>query len=138
MSVPSEQALRDRALAAPVGRLATVSRDGRPHVVPICFADDGNTLYSAVDRKPKRSRRPRRLDNVRANPYVEVVVDHYEDDWSRLWWVRFRGQGRILEHGVEYDRALALLAAKYAQYRRDAPPGPVLAIDLDDWVGWHA
>jgi PPOX class probable F420-dependent enzyme len=138
MSGSSEEALRDRALAARVARLATVSPDGRPHVVPICFAHDGNTLYSAVDRKPKRSRRLRRLDNVRANPYVELVVDHYEDDWSRLWWFRFRGQGRILERGAEYDRALSLLAAKYAQYRLDPPPGPVLAIDLDDGVEWHA
>jgi PPOX class probable F420-dependent enzyme len=138
MAERSRPALRDRALAARVGRLATVSSDGRPHVVPICFVHDRNTLYSAVDRKPKRSRRLRRLENVRANPSVEVIVDHYEDDWTRLWWVRFRGQGRILEQGAEYDRALSLLAAKYEQYGRDPPPGPVLAIDLDDWVGWHA
>jgi PPOX class probable F420-dependent enzyme len=134
----SETELRDRVEAARVGRLATVDRTGRPHVVPICFVLAGDTLYSAVDRKPKRSQRLKRLENVRANPRVEILVDHYEEDWSRLWWVRVRGRARVLEEGEERVRALALLADKYPQYRLEPPPGPVLAVDVDGWSGWHA
>lgn len=137
MIEPTEQARRLVAEAR-VARLATVAADGRPHVVPICFAIHGETLYSAVDRKPKRSRRLKRLDNIRANPWVEVLVDHYDDDWANLWWVRLKGRARILGAGTEHDRALALLAAKYPQYDDEPPPGPVLAIDLDGWRGWHA
>ena len=106
--------------------------------MPICFAFAGETVYTAVDRKPKRSPRLKRLENVRQNPHVEVVVDHYEEDWSALWWVRLRGRGRVLDHGDERDRALALLAGKYPQYRAEPPPGPVLAVELDGWSGWHA
>jgi PPOX class probable F420-dependent enzyme len=94
---------------APVARLATVGRDGRPHLVPICFVIEGDVLYTAVDEKPKRTRRLKRLANVEANPQVEVLIDHYDDDWSRLWWVRLRGRARI----VEDPRAVELLAAKY-------------------------
>jgi PPOX class probable F420-dependent enzyme len=137
MSAPDDE-LRRLVVAAPVARLATADRVGRPHVVPICFSLDGETLYTAVDSKPKRSRRLKRLDNIRANPRVEVLVDHYEDDWTRLWWVRLQGSGRIVEAGEEHDRALALLAAKYPQYREEPPPGPVLVIDLDGWRGWRA
>jgi PPOX class probable F420-dependent enzyme len=130
--------LRRRVEAAPVARLATIDRQGRPHLVPICFALVGETIYTAVDRKPKRSQRLQRIENARANPQVAVLVDHYEDDWSQLWWVRLRGRARVLEPGEEVERALALLAAKYAQYRAEPPPGPVLAVDLDEWRGWHA
>jgi PPOX class probable F420-dependent enzyme len=130
--------LRRRVATARVARLATADRGGRPHVVPICFSLDGETLYTAVDRKPKRSHRLKRLDNIRANPRVELLVDQYEDDWTKLWWVRLQGSGRIVESGEEHDRALALLAAKYPQYREEPPPGPVLVIDLDGWRGWRA
>jgi PPOX class probable F420-dependent enzyme len=130
--------LRRRVEAAPVARLATIDRQGRPHLVPICFALVGETIYTAVDRKPKRSLRLQRIENARANPQVAVLVDHYEDDWSQLWWVRLRGRARVLERGEEVERALALLAAKYAQYRAEPPPGPVLAVDLDEWRAWHA
>jgi PPOX class probable F420-dependent enzyme len=135
---PKEEDLRRSVTDARVARLATVRPDGRPHVVPICFALEGETLYTAVDRKPKRSRNLKRLANVRAHPDVEVLVDHYEDDWEKLWWVRLHGRGRVLEAGLEHDHALALLVAKYRQYRKQPPPGPVLAIDLDGWRGWHA
>lgn len=137
MSRPDDD-LRYLVTTARVARLATVTAHGRPHVVPICFELDGDILYSAVDRKPKRSRRLKRLDNVRANPRVEVLVDHYDDNWTKLWWVRLQGSARILEPGAEQQRALALLAAKYRQYGTEPPPGPVLAIDLDGWRGWHA
>ncbi len=117
---------------APVARLATVDREGRPHVVPICFVVDGDTLYTAVDEKPKRTRRLRRLQNIEANPRVEVLIDHYEDDWSKLWWVRLRGTAQI----VEDPRAVDLLAAKYVQYRERPPAGPVIAIEIEERSEW--
>lgn len=131
--------LRRRVAAARVARLATVEPDGRPHLVPICFAVDGDTLYSAVDAKPKRSRELRRLRNVRERPVATVLVDHYEEDWTRLWWARLRGPARVLAAGSpEEARAIALLAGKYAQYREARPAGPVLAITLDERRGWEA
>jgi PPOX class probable F420-dependent enzyme len=130
--------MRELVAAARVGRLATLTPDGRLHLVPISFALEGDTLYSAVDEKPKRSRRLQRLTNVRANPDVAVLVDHYDEDWSRLWWVRMRGTARILEDGREFESALALLADKYEQYRVQPPRGPVLAIALAEWRGWSA
>src|SRR5918996_2574172 len=108
----------DKALAsARVARLATTDPDGRAHLVPIVFALDGDTLYTAVDAKPKRSRRLRRIENARERPDVTVLVDHYDEDWRELWWVRLRGPARVLESGEEAERALDLLAAKYEQYR---------------------
>jgi PPOX class probable F420-dependent enzyme len=127
-----------RLTAARVARLATTDPDGRPHLVPIVFALDGDTLYSAVDRKPKRSTTLRRIENARARPDVTVLVDHYDDDWSRLWWVRLRGRARVLDDGDEHDRALELLAAKYAQYRDEPPVGPVLAVDVVETRAWSA
>jgi PPOX class probable F420-dependent enzyme len=134
--VPSE--LRPRVEQARVARLASLDAKRRPHVVPICFVLSGDVLYSAVDRKPKRSPRLKRPENIRANPGVTVLVDHYEDDWSRGWWVRLRGQGRVVGGCQERDRALALLAEKYPQYRAEPPVDAVIAIDLDEWLGWHA
>jgi PPOX class probable F420-dependent enzyme len=127
-----------RLTTAPVARLATTDPDGRPHLVPIVFALEGETLYSAVDRKPKRSGRLRRIENARARPDVTVLVDHYEDDWTRLWWIRLRGRARVLDGGDEHDRALALLAEKYPQYRSEPPGGPVLAIDVVEVRTWQA
>ena len=124
--------------AARVARLATTDPDGRPHLVPIVFALDGNTLYSAVDRKPKRSRTLRRIENARARPDVTVVVDHYEEDWQRLWWIRLRGRARVLDDGQEREHALALLTQKYPQYRDAPPDGPVLAVDIDHMRTWSA
>ena len=106
--------------------------------MPIVFAIEAGTLYSAVDRKPKRSRTLRRIENARARPDVTILVDHYDDDWSRLWWIRLRGRARVLDHGEERDRALALLAEKYPQYRDEPPVGPVLAVDLSEVRDWQA
>ena len=127
-----------RLTAARVARLATLDPDGRPHLVPIVFAVDGDTLYSAVDRKPKRSRRLRRIENARARPEVTILVDHFEEDWGRLWWIRLRGRARVLDSGEELARALALLREKYPQYRDDPPSGPVLAVDVGDVREWNA
>jgi len=127
-----------RLAAARVAGLATTDPDGRPHLVPIVFALDGETLYSAVDRKPKRSSRLRRIENARARPDVTILVDHYDEDWSRLWWIRLRGQARVLDEGPERERALELLAEKYPQYRSDPPDGPVLAVDVTEVREWRA
>ena len=121
-----------------MARLATIDPDGRPHLVPIVFVLDGDTLYSAVDRKPKRSRTLRRIENARARPDVTILVDHYDDDWSRLWWIRLRGRARVLDDGAERERALALLAEKYPQYRDEPPDGPVLAVDITEVRDWAA
>jgi PPOX class probable F420-dependent enzyme len=127
-----------RLTAARVARLATIDPDGRPHLVPIVFAVDGGTLYSAVDHKPKRSRTLRRIENARARPDVTVLVDHYEEDWRRLWWIRVRGRARVLDDGEERERALSLLAEKYEQYRSQRPDGPVLAVDITEVRDWRA
>jgi PPOX class probable F420-dependent enzyme len=127
-----------RLTAARVARLATTDPDGRPHLVPIVFALEGDTLYSAVDRKPKRSRRLRRIENARVRPDVTILVDHYDEDWGRLWWIRLRGRARVLDEGEERERAIALLQEKYPQYRREPPDGPVLAVDVTEVRDWTA
>ena len=129
---------RSRVAGEPVARLATLDRDGRPHLVPIVFALLGDTLYTAVDAKPKRSRTLRRIENARERPDVTVIVDRYEEDWTRLWWVRLRGRARVLEGGDEAVAALAALTAKYEQYRESPPGLPVLAFDVADWRSWSA
>jgi PPOX class probable F420-dependent enzyme len=128
--------MRDRVERARVARLATVGADNRPHLVPICFVLEGEVLYSAVDRKPKRSPNLKRIENVRANPLVTVLVDHYDDDWTQLWWVRLDGRARVLTDGAERAHALELLVAKYPQYSPDTPTGPVLAVDIERWRSW--
>jgi len=133
-----EAELRRRVASARVARLATIEDDGRAHLVPICFAVEGERLFNAVDGKPKRSRDLRRLRNLRARPWATVLVDHYEEDWTRLWWVRLRGPAEVLEDGDAARRALALLIAKYPQYERDPPAGPVVAMRLAEWHGWSA
>jgi PPOX class probable F420-dependent enzyme len=118
-----------------VARLATTGADGRPHVVPICFALDGDTLYTAVDQKPKSTRALRRLANIEANPQVEVVIDYYEEDWSRLWWVRLSGRARVVDHDAH---GLELLCAKYPQYRADPPAGPFVVVAIESRTSWPA
>jgi PPOX class probable F420-dependent enzyme len=119
-----------------VARLATVDSELRPHLVPIVFAVDHDRIYSAVDQKPKRTAALRRLTNVQANPAVSVLVDHYEDDWDRLWWVRADGRGRVLaSDDPEARRAVALLRQRYSQQRA---AGAVLAVDVERWSGWSA
>jgi PPOX class probable F420-dependent enzyme len=129
--------------SAPVARLATVdSRPPfvRPHLVPIVFAlADGDVLYTAVDAKPKATTALRRLANIKASPAACVLVDHYEDDWSRLWWVRADGTARVHDAGTAEGRhAHALLSARYAQYRPANLAGPVIAMQIERWTGWSA
>ncbi len=134
-----ETEMRRRVAEARVGRLGTVTPDGRPHVVACCFALDDSTLYSAIDGKPKSTLALRRLDNIRAQPDVTLLVDHYDDaNWGTLWWVRVDGRARIVDAvEAEHDRALAHLAAKYEQYRIVPPPGAVIGIDITSWRAWE-
>lgn len=131
-----------RLRSARVGRLATVTPESRPHVVPFVFAlvehDRDVLAYWAVDRKPKRSERLQRLRNLEGNPAAEFVVDGYDEDWRALWWVRASGTGRVVEDASEERSALAALAAKYPQDASEPPPGPVVAIEIQTISGWEA
>jgi PPOX class probable F420-dependent enzyme len=131
---------RARFAAARVARLATADAAGRPHLVPITYAVEGDTVYSAVDdAKPKATRRLKRLANIEANPNVAILTDHYDDDWRQLWWVRADGRARLLEPAAtEAANARELLAARYPQYRAAPPPGVVIAVDVARWSGWSA
>lgn len=130
---------RRRFAAAPVARLATADAGGRPHLVPIVFAVEGDTLFSAVDHKPKRTAALRRLANVAANPQVAVLADGYEADWERLWWARADGRGRVVApDSPPGRRGIDLLVARYPQYGARRPAGPVLAIEVERWSGWSA
>ena len=128
--------MRERVGEARSGVLSTVTVDGRPHAVPCCFVLDGDVVYSAVDAKPKSTLALRRLDNLAANPAACLLVDCYDDDWSKLWWIRVDGTARVLADGDERDHALDLLAAKYPQYQATRPPGPVIALDITAWRSW--
>jgi PPOX class probable F420-dependent enzyme len=124
-----------------VARLATTTPDGRPHVVPVVFAVDGDVVYTAVDRKPKSTRSLQRLANIEAHPLVSLLVDHYDDDWGRLWWVRADGVATVLRGDVttgQERRAVELLTARYLQYAVQLPAGPVVRIDVDRWSSWSA
>lgn len=125
--------MRARVGEARVARLATVREDGRPHVVPVCFAIVDDEIVTAVDAKPKSTTALRRLENVRAHPAVSLLVDHYEDDWTRLWWVRVDGSARIEEMSARYAD---VLAAKYEQYATATPPGPAIVIASLRFTGW--
>jgi PPOX class probable F420-dependent enzyme len=128
-----EEWVRARFDEARVARLATVSGDGSPHIVPIVFALDGGRLISAVDHKPKETTALRRLDNIAVNPFVSVLVDSYDEDWTALWWARADGWARVEQ---SYD--LGPLVARYDQYRDQPPGAAVIVIEVDHWSGWSA
>jgi PPOX class probable F420-dependent enzyme len=131
---------RERFAAAPVARLATADAAGRPHLVPVVFAVEADVVYSAIDEvKPKTTMRLRRIRNIAANPAVALLADHYDDDWSRLWWARADGTARLIEPADPLAaHARELLAARYEQYRGAPPPGVVIAVDVARWSGWAA
>jgi PPOX class probable F420-dependent enzyme len=128
--------MRRRVREARVARLATVRADGRPHIVPCCFALDGNIAYSVVDAKPKSSLALRRLDNIRLHPSVTLLVDHYAEDWTALWWIRLDGTALVVESDEGRGRALGPLREKYDQYVQEPPPGPVISITVNAWSAW--
>jgi PPOX class probable F420-dependent enzyme len=130
---------RRRLTAARVGRLATVTAQGAPHLAPVVFALVGDIAYTAVDGKPKTTTALRRLANIAATGRVSLLVDEYGEDWSGLWWVRVDGSARVLaadsnEGGVAVDA----LTHKYPQYVSQPPTGPVIAIRLTQWRSWEA
>jgi PPOX class probable F420-dependent enzyme len=131
-----EREARYRFASGRVARLATVRSDGSPHLVPIVFALDGETVVFAVDDKPKTTRELQRLANIRADPRVSVLVDHYDEDWAAVWWVRVDGPARVVDAGPALDRAVARLAEKYPQYAADHPPGPAVLIAVETWRWW--
>jgi PPOX class probable F420-dependent enzyme len=133
-----EATMRRLVTEARVGRLVTVDPDGRPNPVPFVFALEGDLLVSAVDRKPKTTRSLRRLANIADRPEVAVLVDHYEEDWDAVWWVRLRGRARAAGEGPDRERAVRLLTEKYPQYREEPPDGPAILVEIDGWMGWSA
>jgi PPOX class probable F420-dependent enzyme len=127
-----------RFAQSPVARLATITPDGVPHLVPVVFALDDNVVYTAVDAKPKTTQRLRRLTNIESNPQVSLLVDHYTDDWTQLWWVRVDGVAAIHRDGEAMHTGYRLLRAKYPQYQSVPLNGPVIAVGVRRWASWHA
>jgi PPOX class probable F420-dependent enzyme len=135
----TEDEARTRLAGARVARLATAGGDGQPHLVPVTFAVDGDLIYMTVDYKPKKSANLRRLRNIRENPRVALLADHYEDgNWDVLWWVRVDGWASVVEDERGLQDPLDVLAERYEQYRQRRPAGPVIVIQADRWKGWAA
>ncbi len=132
----------DLLFRARVAHLATASADGTPHVVPVCFVYDGTQLFTAIGGKPKRVPREnlRRVKNLRENPRVSLIVDHYEEDWSRLRFVLIAGQGEVVDAGPEWGHAWELLRKKYPQYRAmgELGSGPIIRILPERVAVWQA
>ena len=136
MPMPVSDA-RARFAQARVARLATVRPGGRPHLVPIVFAIDGDRLYSIVDAKPKRDPDLLRIRNIAAEPRVSLLADHYADDWQALWWVRVDGIATVVERGPDRDTAIRLLFDKYPQYGEwSTPIGSAMVVRIERWSSW--
>lgn len=141
MPVLTSAEARERFAVSRVAHLATIDTACRPHLVPVVFALDGDTVVLAVDHKPKRTTRLKRLANIAANPSVCLLADHYDENWDRLWWVRADGEARVLpsaDRCPEAARCVGLLAAKYPQYAGRPPGGPVVEVSVLRWSGWRA
>lgn len=132
-----DQELRERFTQAKVLRLGTADASGKPHLVPATFAVVGDVVAIAVDHKPKRHTNLKRLRNIEENPAVTLLVDHFDEDWDRLWWVRADGQAQVIENELAYELVDALVD-KYEQYREHRPAGPVIRIQVNRWSGWVA
>lgn len=130
-----------RFAAAPTAVLATLRPDGAPHLVPVVFAvqrsTEGDTIYSAVDAKPKSTQRLRRLANIENDSRVSLLVDHYTDEWADLWWVRADGLATVHHGGDAMATGYGLLRAKYPQYERIALNGPVVTVEVTRWSSWQ-
>lgn len=129
---------RHRFAASPVARLATVRPDGAPHVVPVVFALEDEVVSIAVDHKPKRSTRLQRLANLRAEPRCSLLVDHYDDDWSHLWWVRADGDAEVVDEPAPDHPRLQALVRRHPPYRDRPPAGPLILVEVRRWSGWAA
>lgn len=133
-----------RFAAAPLAVLATLRPNGAPHLVPVVFAavlpagpEAAATIYTAVDAKPKSTQNLRRLANIEGDSRVSLLVDHYTDDWTQLWWVRADGRAAVHHSGEEMATGYALLRAKYPQYERIALTGPVVTVTVTRWSSWQ-
>ena len=137
MSSPLSDPERRFVASRRVAHLATADARGAPHVVPVCFALADDALYVTIDRKPKRGAPLKRLRNIVENPTVAVVLDRYDEDWTRLGWVMLQGRAEILEAGAEHDRAQAWLRARYPQLAAmDIAALPVIALRIARTVSW--
>lgn len=126
-----------RAFAgARIARLATIRPDGGPHLVPVTFAVAGDTVYTAVDAKPKRTRHLQRLRNLSLEPRCTLLVDHYDEDWSQLWWVRADGTAEVIDRPDPGHHGLRHLADRYAPYAQAPPRGPLIIVTVSSWTGW--
>lgn len=137
MRLPPEQA-RNLFASARVARLATADAKGTPHLVPFTFAVDGDQIVHAVDHKPKTDRALRRLHNIAQNAATCALVDHYDDDWTHLWWARADGTADVTTDPAQLDRVTTLLGAKYPQYVDHPPEGPAIVMTVTRWSGWSA
>ena len=137
MSGGPDESARQRFTAARVARLATVTATGTAHLVPVVFAVCGDTVYTAIDGKPKSTPALRRLANIEANPQVSLLVDHYDEDWAQLWWVRADGLASV-GHTDDATTGRHLLRAKYHQYQTVSLDGPVIVIAVTRWSDWAA
>ena len=124
------------ALAQRVGRLATVTQSGGPHLVPVTFAVSDEILVIGIDEKPKSTLDLKRLRNIRTDPRVALCWDRYDEDWSLLWWVRADGNAAVVEDGPSWERAWEALNDKYEQYRHTAHFGPIITVEVTKWSGW--
>src|ERR1700728_3340683 len=131
-------AARPRLAAARVARLATAGAEGQPYLVPVTFAVDDDLIYITVDHKPKTTTKLKRLRNIRENPRVALLADHYAEDWDQLWWVRVDGWMSIVEDERAVTHPIDALAGRYEQYREVRPAGPVIVIQADNWSGWSS
>ena len=122
-----------------MARLATVRPDGRPHVVPVTFASAApDVIVTAVDHKPKRSTDLQRLRNIAANPQVSLLVDHYDDDWASLWWVRIDATARVVVEEPGRTALAEALVRKYDAYVDRPPAGPVIVMTAHGVASWNA
>jgi len=129
---------RDRFTAARRAQLATADADGRPHIVPVTYVvDSADRVYIAIDSKPKRQGKLKRISNIEANPSVALLADEYDDDWSKLWWVRADGSARMLTDEEGWSGLLMLFQERYPQYVADVPQGPVIEVTVERWSGWQ-
>jgi PPOX class probable F420-dependent enzyme len=128
----------DRLASAPVARFASVTPDGRPHLVAVTFAVAEDHLVHMIDNKPKTTRRLQRLINVEMTPWASLLVDNYDDDWSALWWVRVDGVTSVEAKGTHWENGRAALVEKYPQYRESSPAGPAIFLSIDRVTHWES
>ena len=129
------EALRSLA-SARVAHLATATPQGDPHVVAVTFAMTGETVVTMIDHKPKKTSRLQRLVNLETHPKASLLVDHYVEDWSALWWVRIDGPVSLETEGANWEAGRTALADKYHQYRQRPPRGTAIMIAIDRVTWW--